>query len=77
MPPEAMKILRSVTVTLSEEELTKIVKKHLEKEGFEVQNVDFKVSRDTMGYGPGEYEVTKFHGCTASCRLITERRDND
>ena len=75
MPPEAIKILRSVAVTLSTDELTKIVKEYLEKEGFEVHNVDFKVSRDTEGYGMSEHEVTSFKGCTATCRIITERRD--
>ena len=75
MPPKATKILRSVTVTLSTDELTKIIKEYLEKEGFEVHNVDFKVSRDTKGYGPGEYEVTVFKGCTATCRIITERKE--
>ena len=75
MPPEAItKILRSVTVTLTPEELTKIIKAYLEKEGFEVRDVDFKVSIDTEGYGPCEHEVPSFNGCTVGCRLITERR---
>lgn len=77
MSPEVTKILRSVTVTLSPDELTKIIKSYLEKEGFEVRSADFKVVRDTEGYGMAEHEVLKFNGCTVECRLITERREND
>lgn len=73
MPPE--KILRSITVTLSPDELTKIIKSYLEKEGFEVRNVDFKVSQHLEGYGMGEHDVLTFDGCTVACRLITERRE--
>lgn len=74
MPPEVVKTLRSVTVTLSRDELTKVVKQYLEKEGFEVHNVDFKASRHTEGYGMSEHEVTTFDGCTVACRIITERK---
>lgn len=67
------KVLRSVTVTLSPDELTKVIKEHLEKEGFEVRNVDFKISTHTEGYGKGEHDVTTFGGCEVNCRLTTER----
>ena len=73
MPPEAIKTLRSVAVTLSPDEVTKIIKKYLEQEGFEVHNVDFEVSRHVEGYGMGEHEVLKFDGCTVACRIITKR----
>lgn len=76
MPPEAIKILRSVALTLTPDEITKIIKEYIEKEGFEVHNVDFKVSQRTEGYGMGEHEVLSFNGCTVACRLITERREN-
>lgn len=74
---EPVKILRSVAVTLPPEEVSKIIKQHLEKEGFEVRNVDFKVSSHLEGYGMGEHEVHSFDGCMAACRIITERRDNE
>lgn len=74
MPTEFTKILRSVAVSLTPDEITKIIKEYLEKEGFEVHNVDFKVSQRTEDYGMGEHEVLSFNGCTAACRIITERR---
>lgn len=77
MEPNTIKTLRSVTVTLSVDEITKIVKSYLEAEGFEVQTVEFKISTETRGYGPGEYEVKSFDGCDANCRLITERRNKN
>lgn len=75
MPPEAIKILRSVAVTLSTDEVTKIIKEYLAKEGFEVHNVDFKVSKRMEGFCVGEHEVLTFNGCTVACRVITERKD--
>lgn len=74
MPTEFTKILRSVALTLTPDEITKIIKEYLEREGFEVHNVDFKASTRIEGYGMGEHEVTTFNGCTVACRIITERR---
>ena len=75
MPPEAIKILRSVAVTLSTDEVTKIIKEYLAKEGFEVHNVDFKVSKRMEESCVGEHEVLSFNGCTVACRVVTERKE--
>ena len=75
MDNDYTKILRSVTVSLTPEELTKIVKSYLEKEGFEVHDVEFKSAVETKGYGMGEYQVTTFKGCSATCRITTNRHE--
>lgn len=71
-----MEITRRITVNLSPDELTTIVKDYLEKEGFEVveNGVDFKASSHIEGYGMGEHQVTKFDGCKVVCNLKTERK---
>lgn len=74
MPTNNEKILRSVAVTLEPNEIEKIIKAYLEKEGFEVHGVDFKVSSHIEGYGMGEHEVLKLDRCVVSCRIITERK---
>lgn len=51
MRPDIIKTLRSVSVTLSREELASIIKCHLEREGFEVKDVDFRVTSRIEGYG--------------------------
>lgn len=71
------KILRSVAVTLSPNEIEKIIKEYLEKEGFEVHGVDFKVSSHIEGYGMGEHEVLSLDRCVASCRVTTTRVTRD
>lgn len=77
MENNSTKILRSVAVNLDTDEVTKLIKKHLEKEGFEVRNVDFKVSeRLVEGYGAENTKVLSFDGCTVACRLITERSED-
>lgn len=73
---EPVKILRSVAVTLDPNEVSKIIKSYMEKEGFEVRNVDFKVSSHIEGYGMGEHEVKTFDGCMVACRITTERIDD-
>ena len=73
---EPTKVLRSVSVTLTKEELTKIIKRYLAREGFEGANVEFKVTSRTEGHGYGEHQVLALDSCVASCRLITEVRDD-
>lgn len=70
-----MKVLRSVTVTLDPTEVSKIVREHLAKEGFEVHDVVFEVSSHLEGFCQAEHEVHTFDGCVAKCRVTTERVD--
>jgi hypothetical protein len=72
---EPVKVLRTVGVSLTSDEITKLIKDYLGKEGFEVHGVDFKVSKRMEDSCVGEHEVLSFNGCTVSCRLITERRE--
>ena len=67
------KILRLITVTLSPNEIEKAIKDYLEKEGFEVHGIDFKIATRTEGYGMGEHDIHEFNGAAVSCRIITER----
>ena len=73
-----MKINRTVTIKLSREELVEIIKDHLSKEGFTIddtKHIDFDVKSITHGYGTGEYQTTEFTGCTVICNMNTERKD--
>lgn len=71
-----MKILRSVKVTLDPNELTKMVRDYLAKEGLEVHDVEFKVGSHLEGLGRDEHLVYTFDGCVAKCRLTTERDES-
>ena len=68
MKTEATKNARSVEVHLPPDEISKIIKDCLAKEGFEVQEVKFKVGSHLEGIGRGERLVYTFDGCTAKCR---------
>ena len=73
-----MKVTRTVTIKLSREELAEIIKDHLSKEGFTVddtKHIDFDAKSVTRGYGMGEYQTTEFTGCTVTCNMNTERTD--
>lgn len=70
-----MKIHRTVAVVLTPDEIAEMIKDHLAKEGFEVRNVDFKVSSHIEGYGQGEHEVKSFDGCKVACDVAMERND--
>lgn len=77
MESNTTKVLRSVAVSLAPDEVTKIIKNYLEKEGFEVRNVDFKMTKQVKDCGVGgEYEVLNFNGCMVSCRITTERTED-
>lgn len=71
-----MKILRSVKVTLDPNELTKMIRDYLAKEGFEVCDVEFKTGSHLEDLGRDEHLVYTFDGCVAKCRLTTERDES-
>jgi hypothetical protein len=71
-----MKILRSVKVTLDPNEISKIIREYLAKEGFEVHDVVFEVSSHLEGFCQNEHEVHTFDGCVAKCRVTTEREES-
>lgn len=52
------------TATLSPEEVKKILKDHLTKEGFSVSNLDFKLSTIATGYCFSERDELVFDGVT-------------
>ena len=68
-----MKILRSITVNMTPDELNKAVKEYLEKEGFEVHEVNFKVCPHTEGFGTAEHTTYALDGCDVKCRIITNK----
>lgn len=72
-----MEIQRTVTVKLSPEEISEIIKSYLEKEGFKAnsQKVEFEVKSHCEGIGYAEHTVYKFEGCTVVCKLTTERKE--
>ena len=73
MPTSTIRKRRAVTVTLTPDELSELVTRYLKEEGYEVTNVEFKAGVETRGYGPGEYSLTVFKGCSAACNFVTER----
>jgi hypothetical protein len=55
----------NTTIHLSVEDVEKIIKDFLEKEGFNAISITFDVKREICGYGPGEHECVNFKGVTA------------
>lgn len=59
-------ITRSLTITLSPDEIKSIILDKLKAEGYSVSdtNISFDVKTQLEGYGMGEHEVTRFRGAT-------------
>lgn len=55
----------NTTIHLSAEEVEKIIKDFLEKEGFVTTSLSFDVHREICGIGPAEHECINFKGVTA------------
>lgn len=70
-----MKVTRTLTVHLSVEEISEIIKEHLAKEGFEAKEVEFNLESSWVGYGTDEHKVEKFTGCDVACNVKTKRED--
>ena len=51
--------MRQITVTLSTKEVEEIIKKHLEKEGYEIKSVDFNIQEhfDQFDQGCGFHKL--------------------
>lgn len=64
-----MKVERIMTISLSAEEIAKIIKQSLEKEGFDFteKDVKFEIGKESQGYGMGEHDVTVLKGCSIKC----------
>lgn len=64
-----MKVERTMTISLSAEEISKIIKQSLEKEGFDFteKDVNFEIGKESQGYGMGEHDVTVLKGCSIKC----------
>lgn len=61
----------STTIHLSENDLKEIIKRHFKTSaGFDLkpEDISFKVSRESRGYGMGEYEKTVFKGCDVNVK---------
>lgn len=56
-------------ISLSAEEIAKIIKQSLEKEGFDFaeKDVNFEIGKESKGYGMGEHDETVFKGCSIKC----------
>lgn len=49
------------TIEIKPDELKKILTQHIEKNGtLKVVSVDFKISSQSVGYGPGEHDIKVF-----------------
>ena len=72
-----MKINRTVTIKLSREEVSEIIKEYLSKEGFTIdaKSIDFNITSVWSGYGRDKHESKEFTGCTVTCKMDTERKD--
>lgn len=71
-----MKVERTMTISLSTEEIAKIIKQSLEKEGFDFteKDVKFEIEKECKGYGMGEYDVTVLKGCSIKCSYGKENK---
>ena len=58
----------SITIELSEKEITEILKEYLSKEGFPVDNAKFKfeIGCEYYGYGLMETSVHRFKRCSVT-----------
>lgn len=69
-----MKIENNITITITKEDIKKLIRKELEKQGYEV--LDFKVDIEkkqwTDGHGLGEidHEELVFHGFKATAMKV-------
>lgn len=65
-----MEIIRNLDIKVTEIELKEIVAAYLNREGYDgkSENVQFHMGSELEGYGLMEHEVTKFKGCTVTCR---------
>ena len=63
-----MKIVKSITITLSENDVKTIVAEHLKNEGYsvDVDKVILSVGNKWVGYGMDEHQVPYFKECTVS-----------
>ena len=64
-----MKIIKNVTVELSEKDLKQIIAEHMKNEGFDAlpENVSFNVGTRLTGCYRDEHEETYLKGCTVNC----------
>lgn len=65
-----MNIKRTMTIKLSKEEVQQIIKEHLKKEGFVVDDKDISFDVVTKEYGPqyDPWTQTEFVACTVICK---------
>ncbi len=73
-----MTVSRKLTINLSPDEVAEIIKEHLAKEGFDVNetNIAFKLKTFGVGYGMYEHDETKFSGCEVTCELKQKGEDH-
>ena len=66
-----MKIVKSITISLSPDDLREIICKALKDEGYNVNkdDIDFNVKEECTGYGPMERYRPVFNGCTIDTKL--------
>ena len=62
-----MNIDKKITITLSEEDVKKVIAQYLHQQGYLVkpEDVTIHVGTDWVGYGMDEHQVTRFEKCTA------------
>ncbi len=61
----------NTTTHLTELDVKEIIKNHFKRSsGFNLndEDISFKVSRESRGYGMGEYETTVFKGCDVNVK---------
>jgi hypothetical protein len=63
---DEMDIKRSVSITITPDEIKQIITRSLKEEGYDIANcaISFNVKNECEGYGMMEHEVTRFRGAT-------------
>ena len=67
-----MKVVKNITIELSHQELEKIIAKHLESEGYILENVSWKHGTRLVGYGFQEREAKYFEGASIRAKIIKD-----
>jgi hypothetical protein len=62
-----MHINENITVNLSPQDITSLIKDYLENKGYEVNNISFNINERTEGNFMHEYNVKYFAG--ANCKV--------
>lgn len=62
-----MKIDTKITINFSEEDIAKILLKHLEQEGYQMEgSISINLQNVTTGFGMGERDSTEFVGISVN-----------